>query len=484
MNAEPQFHIRTLERVLLILFVLSLPLVNPWIRGDGVGYYAYARAPLIEHSLDFTHDYQSANESFRDSRLEENGQPKAIFRTVTGHLDNHFTVGPALLWSPFLLAAHGGVLLARELGSSVRADGFSAPYRYAMAFGTAIYGFLALLLSFRLARKFVQPIWAMLATITIWWGSSLPVYMYFNPSWSHAHSAFTGALFLWYWERTREQRGMQQWVVLGLITGLMLDVYYPNLMLVAAMLVEALWQHGEILLGSPVGRPRFFPLLARQLLFGAVVCVCLLPTFITRAIVYGGPFETGYVPLHDFLWQSPVFLKVLFSANHGLLSWTPVLLFSLLGLAFFARRVPPVGIPFLAAAVAFYLFISIYPDWAGISSYGNRFFVSLTALFVLGLAITLQSFASRFSRQRTAILVSAAALGCFSLWNLGMIFQWGTHLIPARGPISFSEAASNQFQVVPRQLTSHLRSYFFRRGDLMRQIEQKDVEQLKKNEQP
>jgi|SRR5271166_2044164 len=484
LNADLKIQPRALERLLLILFVLSLPLVNPWIRGDGVGYYAYARAPLIEHNFDFTHDYQSANESFREGRLDENGLPKAAFRTSTGHLDNHFTVGPAILWSPFLLVAHGGVLLARELGSSVRADGFSAPYRYAMALGTALYGFLALVLAFRLARKHAKPVWAFLAAITIWWASSLPVYMYFNPSWSHAHSAFTGALFLWYWERTREQRTIGQWIVLGLITGLMLNVYYPNVMLLAVIMVEGLWQYGEILLGRGAVRHGFFPLLGRQLLFGAVAFVCLLPTFLTRAIVYGGPFETGYVPLRDFLWHSPVFLQVLFSANHGLLSWTPVLTFSLLGLALFARRIPQVGMPVLVASIAFYLFISIYPDWAGISSYGNRFFVSLTALFVLGLAISLESFASHCSHQRAAILVSAAALGCFTLWNLGMIYQWGTHLIPARGPISFSEAASNQFQVVPHQLASHLRSYFFRRSDLMQQIEQKDVEQLKKNGQP
>jgi Dolichyl-phosphate-mannose-protein mannosyltransferase len=485
LNPDLQAQSRALERLLLILFLLSLPLVNPWIRGDGVGYYAYARAPLIEHSLDFTHDYLAANESFREGRLDESGQPKAGYRTITGHLDNHFTVGPALLWSPFLLVAHGGVLLARELGSPVRADGFSAPYRYAMAFGTAIYGFLALLFAFRLARKYVNPLWAFLATLTIWWASSLPVYMYFNPSWSHAHSAFTAALFLWYWERTRKERTAKQWVVLGLITGLMLNVYYPNLMLVAVLLVEALWQYLEYLRGTPgPERVGIRSLLSRQLLFGAVVCVCLLPTFVSRWIVYGGPFETGYLPIRDFLWGSPVFLKVLFSANHGLLSWTPVLIFSLLGLVLFARRSPRLGIPFLAAAVAFYLFISIYPDWAGISSFGNRFFVSLSALFIFGLAISLEGMASRFSHPRAAVLVSTAVLGCFTLWNLGMIYQWGTHLIPARGPISFSQAASNQFQVVPRQISSHLRTYFFRRGDLMQQIEQKDIEQMKQNAQP
>src|ERR1700683_4598400 len=31
-------------RILLVVFLISIPLVNPWIRGDGVGYYAYVRS--------------------------------------------------------------------------------------------------------------------------------------------------------------------------------------------------------------------------------------------------------------------------------------------------------------------------------------------------------------------------------------------------------------------------------------------------------
>jgi len=473
-----QIQPRTFERLLLGLFLLSLPLLNPWVRGDGVGYYAYARAPLIEHSLDFTHDYASANESFRENRLDENGRPRDEFRTHTGHLDNHFTVGPAMLWSPFLLAAHVGVLLARSLGSSVLADGFSAPYRYAMALGTAIYGFLALLFAFRLTRKYVDPIWAFIATLAIWWASSLPVYIYFNPSWSHAHSAFTVALFLWYWDRTCEQRGTWEWVVLALITGLMLNIYYANLMVVSVLLVEAISQYSKILRKTKTGDTKLSWLLSRHLLFGVLVCLCLLPTFVSRAIVYGFPFETGYLSISEFLWSSPALLPVLFSANHGLLSWTPVILLSIPGLLIFARRRPRVGVPLLTAAVLFYLFFALYPDWAGISSYGNRFFLSLTALFILGLAVSLESFASLFS-PRLATWMSTAVLSCFILWNLGMIFQWGTHLIPARGPISFQEAAYNQFHAVPRNLFSQLRSYFFRRSELMHQIERRDLEKLK-----
>lgn len=483
LSLQLQHQQRRFELILLLLFLLTIPLLNPWVRGDGVGYYAYARAPLIEHSLDFTHDYEQANDSFRENRFDANGRIRPSYYTPTGHLDNHFTVGPAMLWSPFLLVAHSAVLLARHFGVHVPADGFSAPYRYAMVLGTGLYGFLGLWLSFRLARKYVGPLWAFVATLAVWWASSLPVYMYFNPAWSHAHSAFVCALFLYYWDATREDRTLGQWVILGLIVGLMLDVYYANLMIVTVLLVEALRQYADIL-RSGRSFSTLFPLLGRQLLFGAVVLIAMLPTFITRAIVYGGPLETGYVSLRYFLWRSPVFFSVLFASDHGLLSWTPLLAFAIAGLILFAFRVPNVGIPFVAAFVAFYLFICVYPDWAGISSYGNRYFVSVTALFVLGLAYLLERIAALFPRQRTALVVCSAVVACFVLWNLGMIYQWGVHLVPARGPISFRKATYNQFCVVPVRVTSSLHDYFFRRGELMQQIEHSDVEQLNDDAQP
>jgi hypothetical protein len=147
-------------------------------------------------------------------------------------------------------------------------------------------------------------------------------------------------------------------------------------------------------------------------------------------------------------------------------------------------RLPNVGIPFFTAMVAFYLFISFYPDWAGISSYGNRFFISLTPLFILGLAYLLERIAVHFTKPRVALALCSVVLAGFVFWNLGFIYQWGTHLVPARGPISFREVAYNQFYVVPRQLTSYLRSYLFKRSDLMRQIERRDIEQMKKSAQP
>jgi hypothetical protein len=484
-NIPAPYRSNKAERLLLLLFFFSLPFLNPWVRGDGVGYYAFARALLIEHNLDFTKDYQFANASFRGPRLDEKGQPNPDFRTPTDHLVNHFTVGPAILWAPFLLLTHAGVLLARGLGSSVAADGFSAPYRIAMALATAIYGFLGLLLAFRVAQQYVQEWCAILATVSIWWASSLPVYMYFNPSWSHAHSAFVVALFLWYWHETRSSLSLGKWLILALIAGLMLNVYYPNAMVLSVLAFEGFRDYlAAFRGGSGYDRSKsrsLKDLLRHHLLFVAVVFLCLLPTLITRYIIYGNPFESGYVPLKEWHWLSPAFLDVLFSSNHGLVTWTPILLLAIVGLFIFWRREPRVGAPLLCAFLAFYLFIASYPDWAGISSFGNRFFVSLTPLFILGLGVCLDCAAQVFPSRRAALASATALLTLFVLWNAGLMFQWGSHLISPRGAISWREMVYNQFFIVPRQLTSQLPDYFFRRKALMQKIEDTDLDQLKKD---
>src|SRR5207342_429769 len=115
------------KNILLLLFLLSLPLINPIVHGDGVGYYAYARAPLIEHSLHFEEDWRHANLNFSQSRTRQDGQLLPEDYTETGYVSNLFTIGPAILWFPFLLFAHLLVLLLNFLGIPIAANGFSIP---------------------------------------------------------------------------------------------------------------------------------------------------------------------------------------------------------------------------------------------------------------------------------------------------------------------------------------------------------------------
>ncbi len=469
-------------RILLVLFLLSLPLVNPIVHGDGVGYYAYARAPLIQHNLRFEEDWRHANLYFSQARTLPNGQLNPSEYTETGYVSNLFTIGPAMLWTPFLLVAHAFVLCADGLGAHIPANGFSTPYILAMALGTAIYGFLGLLFSYFLTRKYVEERWAFLSTLAIWGASSLPVYMYFNPAWSHAHSVFAVALFLWYWDRTRDRRTFLQWILLGLLAGLMVDVYFPNGVFLVLPLIESIlaywnsWKEKNL---RAVG-----PLFAANISFMVALILAFLPTLVTRSIIFGGLFRFGTYTALPWNWSAPYWRLVLFSTEHGLLSWTPILALAILGLCFAPRLAKSLTRYLAVAAVPYYYLISSYPYWNGTASFGNRYFISLTPIFIFGLALLIQRFARLFRSPRRAFVAAAALIFLLVAWNAGFIFQWGAHLIPARGPVSFSEVLHNQFFVVPRQLSADLQRYLFRRKALMRQIEDRDIQQLKNNPPP
>ena len=178
-----------------------------------------------------------------------------------------------------------------------------------MALSTALYGFLGLLISFHLACHYVEERFALLAILGIWFASSLPLYMYFNPSWSHAHSVFVVALFLWYWHRTRQTRTLAQWVILALLSGLMLNVYYLNIALLLIPLQESIRQYGKQWRGPERDGRGMARLFRANLVYCFVLVAAFLPTLITRCIIYGNPFNLGYS--HEWMLK-PCFSRCFF----------------------------------------------------------------------------------------------------------------------------------------------------------------------------
>ena len=78
--------------------------------------------------------------------------------------------------------------------------------------------------------------------------------------------------------------------------------------------------------------------------------------------------------------------------------------------------------------------------------------------------------------------IASSVIALLIIWNLAFIFQWGTHMVPARGPISWRQMVRNQFTAVPQRAGTEVAAYFEKRGALMHQIELEDVRQLKAQE--
>jgi hypothetical protein len=456
------------ERLLALALLCTLPLANPYIRGEGNGHYAYLRSAVVDGDLHFENEYRRGDPDFVTSNFRRaDGHLWPPLRMPTGYVRNQWPAGAAVLWAPAFLQAHVLVLSLGALGARVPADGYALAYRLACAAATAAYAALGLLLACRVASRRASPGAALAATAAVWLGSSLPVYMYFLPFYGHALAAFAAALFLWWWLERRPAEVPLDWLAWGAAAGLMVavDHFAAPLLFVAAYewaqqarAALRARSRGEALSGSA----------RRGLAFAGGAALGALPELLSKWILHGSPLRSGR--LTHFYWDAPRLWDTGFSSQHGLFLWTPLLLAAVMGLFLLARRAPRAGVPMLLAFALAYYAVACYELWHGSSSFGSRFFVPFTPVFVIGLAVLLDAawgaLRALSPRWRRALL--GAPIAVLLMWNAGLMFQWGSGLIPRQGPVDMAEVARNQVTAVPSRITGFALRYLRSRQDATR----------------
>jgi hypothetical protein len=444
--------------LLLPLFVLTLPLITPYVRGDGVGYYAWLRSPVIDGDLQFENEFRRGDPLFLENMFDQQGRIKALLRTPTGHVSNQWNVGTAVLWAPFFLLGHGVAHVGSAAGIDWSTDGYSLPYLWLTAFGTAVLAFLGLLLSFRIAGKATSAPAALLGVLVVWGASSLPVYQYFLPFWPFGAGVFVAAALLWVWWSGRGW-SMGRWAGLGILCGLALAIHPVGVAWLALPVVSLAWlDRGD--LGQ---RLRAGAILLSATVIGAA------PQWVGKAIVQGSPLRTGYRTTWDFL--RPDLVRVLVGARHGLLSWTPVAAFALVGLWFLWRRDRRLAIGLLGVFLTMLYLVAAYTKPEE-SSFGNRFFVWFVPGFVVGAAALIDSVRLRWRRVVPAVAVALV------VWNALFAFQWAWGMLPKREAVEWGPMVRNQFTTAPRELVHAVRLFATDRQAFVRVVQEKDVQRV------
>jgi len=447
---------------LVLLFLVSLPAVTPRIyASDEIQYFVYLRSVWFDGDLSFENEYQyfydhniARAHGFHETFLE--------METATGHRLNFGTVGSAILWAPFYLAADAGVRMARAMGSTVPADGYSRPYLAAVAYSSALYGFLALLLSVHVARRVVGR--GHLAAVIIWIGTPLFFYMYLAPAMSHANSAFAVALFVAAWLVVRERWSLPGFVVLGALAALMTMVREQDAFFAVGAAIDFFWTLGRDI---REGRREDAADRAMAALAGAAVFGLVFVPQAWAYLVLNGRVGPEASVAAKMVWTSPWSLLVLFSPEHGFLFWTPLALLSLGGLVALAatpRPSPTAGADArriaicLLAMFATQVYISgAVESWTVAGAFGQRRFIGTSVLLVTGMAAAFE-----LARGSSRRLVAAAA-AVLIWWNVGLMVQFGANLMD-RQRLELSKNAYNSFVAVPMQLPELAYRYLFRRS--------------------
>lgn len=450
------------RRLLVLLFVLTLPLVSPRLRGaDEIEYFAWLRSAAFDRDLDFANEYRHFYErdpqglqGFRQTFLE-------LREPLTGRHINFGPLGSALLWSPFYLLAHLGVLVARALGAGVAADGFSLPYVAAACYGSAVWGFAGLLLAHDALRRFfdVPEPAASWSVAALWLATPVLYYLTVAPGFSHGCSLFAVALTLWLFLRWREA-GAARWALVGAAGGLAALVREQDgLFLVAPglWLLFDLWRRRDLRAA-----------LRRGLALGLAAFAVFAPQMLAyRAL--NGTFGPSPLVKRKMSWSSPHFLEVLFDPAHGLYLWSPLLLVATLGLWWAWRRRRDSALPCLAAALLLQAWINgAVESWTQAGAFGSRRFVGATFVFAIGLAALAGRPSAAPPPSPRGRVVLGAVLGVFVWWNVSLMAQFGLKLMDRQG-LTWPAVAVNQFTAVPRRLGRTLWLYLTDREQLVRE---------------
>lgn len=422
----------------VVLLLLLLPTLVHFhagggrLGGDGVSYYVYVRSLVKDADLEFTNEY---------THYELIDREDIRIPTRTGYRRSIFAVGPGLASIPFFVLGEAVGRAAGLVGANVDLGGYGPVHLNAVALGGLLYGFGAVWIIHELLRRHFRARVALLAAALVWGGTFLYWYMVHHPTMSHAPSACAAALVVWLWERGRTGRSVTGWAVLGLATGFAMCVRWQN----GLLLLLPAWDLARHLVRE---RAAALPDVLRSgALLAAGTLLGVLPQMAAWKVIYGEwllrypPHGADFVRL-----QRPFVLETLFSARHGLLSWTPVFWLGFLGLVPLVRRRAPIALPMLLPlALMSYVNMSSGDWWAG-GSFSNRRFDSLLPLFAFGFAASLDTL-RRALVARPVRAVAAVALALL-LWNVGVVAAVARGLVDTDRTVAFPEVVRAWGQTV------------------------------------
>jgi drug/metabolite transporter superfamily protein YnfA len=276
-----------------------------------------SRSLWFDGDVDLTNDYRLLGLSGPQHQL-------LYTPTPTGYAQSAWSIGPAVVWSPFFAAGH---VVARSLharGHEVAIDGTSYPYRQAICIAGLFYGLLGAWCCWRLACVFFPHGVAVAATFVTIAGSFMLWYLVKEPSMSHAPSMAAVAAFVWAWVATSGPVGragwLMRWRLLGLGAGLMMAIRWQNalFLLLPALELVAARRSGRVAL--KVG-----------LLFAAATAVGFAPQMLAwLANLWTSAAVSPISP--QVLWTDPHLVDVPVVVAPGLFALSPALYVAAIGL--------------------------------------------------------------------------------------------------------------------------------------------------------
>ena len=380
--------------------------VTTW---DAFGYYMYLPGTII---------YNDVTELKWLPKIEEEyqltgGQLYQANKVENGNYVFKYLGGIAIMQAPFFMIGH-----AIASFSPYKADGFSPPYQYSIAFGAIVYFFLALFLLRHILLRYFSDKVTMLTLLFITLATNLIQYISIDSAQSHAFIFPLYVLVIFCTIKWHESPKLKWAALIGLIIGLA-TISRPTeaIMLFIPLLWDTHTKESKVQKWQKVKKYRSHFLIV--VLFGIIG---VLPQLVYWKMASGSfIYDVG----SKWYFLNPWF-RVLFGFENGWFIYTPITLFFILGFLFMRKMV------FRKSVLIFCLLniwiIIAWSDYKYGATFSTRAMVQSYPVFALAFA----SFIHYVEQQKLRYLFHLLGIYLIAV-NFFQIGQYNTNVIHYKG---------------------------------------------------
>ncbi|MBC6996850.1 hypothetical protein QWY85_04105 [Neolewinella lacunae] len=348
------------------------------ISWDVSGYYMYLPAAFIYHDLREVKFLDEVLTKYRPTPY-----PYQTFTHPSGRQVMKYSVGQAVLYSPFFFLAHAWA----SASGAYPADGFSFPYQFMISLGSLVVSFLGLFWLLTLLRHYFPERVVALTLLLLVFGTNYLNYAAIDGAMTHNHVFSLYALLLLTTHRFYAKPALGRALLIGACLGLMALTRPTE---IVAAILPLLWGLNVLRRSAWRERFAFFATHARLLVAAVGVTLAIGSVQLIYWKYVSGDWLVYSYQDQGFDWLRTHFHAGMFSYKAGWLVYTPLMAFGLLGfIPLFRRRPDLFPALFLHAALFIYVAFSWSVWWYG-GSLGQRTMVQTYVVFAFPLAAFVQ----------------------------------------------------------------------------------------------
>lgn len=383
---------------------------------DVFGYYLYLPSHFIYSDLALH------NPEWINHLLDTYEPTSTLYQAIqleNGNWVMKYSMGMSILYAPFFFVAH---LIAEPLGDP--SDGLSLPYQYAITIGGLVYAMIGLYFFAKVLRHFFSEYITGIVLVIVFFGTNyFQLTIFEGTLLSHNFLFMLYAILIYYTIKWYTDYKWKQAIVIGLTIGL-ITLIRPSEGI--CFLIPLLWSNsGTDYLMNKLNllRTHFLQII----LMGFCGFIMLVPQLLYWKEVTGNYLFYSYTNAGEgFDFFAPHTWNFLFSFRKGWFVYTPVILFSFIGLYHLLKKNKAQFFAITAFVLLDVYICSSWSNWwyAG-GSFSSRSMVPTYGL----LAIPLGFFVERIIQSKKMKIAFYTVGGLLIVLNLFQTWQFENNII-------------------------------------------------------